>query len=56
MKTTKEMIEVMTAYKNGAEIECCNQFGVWQAYDEGVSPTWNWSNCDYRIKEKNYNY
>ena len=48
MKTTKEMIEVMTAYDSGAEIERFYT-GKWE--DIKV-PCWDWDNIDYRIKEQ----
>ena len=48
MKTTKEMIEVMTAYENGAEIERFLE-GRWL---DIKSPLWDWRRLDYRIKEQ----
>ena len=50
MKTVDEMIAVMTAYKNGAEIESfSNNTYCWI---ESRSPVWNWEEEDYRIKEQ----
>lgn len=48
MKTTKEMIEVMTAYDNGADIEIFMN----DNWKDAVNPGWNWCNFDYRIKEQ----
>ena len=50
MKTTKEMIEVMQAFEDGEQIEVlqtdeCN----WRCSD---GPSWDWWECDYRIKHK----
>lgn len=52
MKTIEEMIEVMTAFKNGAKIECLNynfKNNDWQTVD---NPSWNWDIVDFRIKEQ----
>ena len=51
MKTIDEMIAVMTAYKNGAEIEMkISNFGdLWQLV---LQPSWSWNDTDYRIKEQ----
>ncbi|MBE3610534.1 hypothetical protein [Campylobacter californiensis] len=51
MKTTKEMIEVMEAYEDGAKI----QKGIrerYYAYDwrDEKYPEWNWGSYSYRIK------
>lgn len=48
---TKEMIEVMQAYEDGARIEYIDkQFnGMWQ---ECLKPVWDWINNVYRVKEK----
>ena len=50
MKTTKEMIEVMQAYEEGAQIQ------IKPSYTTEWSDTnitwWNWSDFDYRVKPK----
>lgn len=51
MKTTKEMIEVMTAYDNGAEIECC-EIGKTMGWSKYKYPSFSWGFFDYRIKEQ----
>lgn len=46
--TIEKMIEVMTAYKEGKQIqrrEC--GFNAWYDISE---PLWNWDDFDYRIK------
>ena len=50
MKTIDEMIEVMTAYKNGAEIE--SKPYVLEYWSNNYSPQWDWVDCEYRIKEQ----
>ena len=52
MKTTKEMIEVMEAYDNGAEIEFINRNITNDTFDLALYPLWNWRMYDYRIKEE----
>ena len=45
-----EKIEVMQAFKDGKEIECClDVFGgvSWEV----VAPSWNFDTCDYRVKQ-----
>lgn len=50
MKTTKEMIEVMQAFENGAEIEAKPiVVGDWE---EETEPEWDWVSFDYRIKKQ----
>ena len=51
MKTIEEKIKIMTAYKNGAEIEANEGYG-WESFNNGIFPSWNWRDCDYRIKEQ----
>ena len=51
MKTIEEKIKIMTAYKNGAEIEANEGYG-WESFNNGVYPSWNWRDLDYRIKEQ----
>lgn len=48
MKTTQEMIEVMSAYVHGSEIQMDNGCG----WGGTVVPAWNWLDNDYRIKPK----
>jgi len=51
--TTKEMINVMTAYEKGAEIEYIFK----QNIDKNIwetnvgTPLWNWANFTYRVKQ-----
>lgn len=55
MKTTKQMIEVMTAYDEGKKIKCFNKYGVEVCtYDKskGEEPAWDWLDYDYQIKEE----
>ena len=50
---TKQAIEVMQAYVDGAEIEA--QFldnGNWVKETKDLGPTWNFGACSYRIKPK----
>ena len=50
MKTTKEMIAVMQAFENGAEIEAKPiVVGDWE---EETEPEWDWVSFDYRIKKQ----
>ena len=50
MKTIDEMIAVMTAYKNGAEIEVeRTDKNDWTL---NTFPSWNWKDYNYRIKEQ----
>lgn len=50
MKTTKEMIEVMSAYKNGKQIEWFDDIlGEWK---DTKNPMWDWEHIDYRVKEE----
>ena len=48
MKTTNEMIAIMQAYAEGAEIEVLRSDG-WVA---APSPQWNWNIVQYRVKPK----
>lgn len=53
MKTTKEMIEVMTAYENGAVIEATPIYSCGKKEWKDVNTThWNWKKYHYRIKEQ----
>lgn len=49
--TTQEMIEVLTAYQNGAEIECSKKGGnnYWYFASE---PDWDFNTTNYRVKSK----
>ena len=50
MKTTKEMIEVMQAYEEGAQIQIKPSHTTeWS--DTNIT-WWNWSDFDYRVKPK----
>lgn len=50
MTNIDKMIEVMQAYKDGAEIEYSLRpyTGYW---NDAATPTWSWDSIDYRIKE-----
>ena len=50
MKTTKEMIEVMQAYEESAQIQI-RPIDTTEWADTN-NPWWNWSDFDYRIKPK----
>ena len=50
MKTTKEMIEVMQAYEEGAQIQIKPSYTT-ELSDTNI-PWWNWSDFDYRVKPK----
>lgn len=52
MKTTKKKIEVMQAYADGKKIECKSPGICWREWILPQEPFWNWSECDYRIKEE----
>ena len=47
--TTKEMIAVMQAYKDGKEIEFKAR-GTYSNWQMACSPNWNWDYADYRVK------
>ena len=51
--TTKEMIEVITAFENGQEIEaqrkCSDNSANWF---DATSPSWDFYTCNFRIKQK----
>jgi len=47
MKKLEEMIAVMQAAKDGAEIEIKGYSGLW---NNANPPRWDWVNYDYRIK------
>lgn len=51
MKTTQEMIEVMQAYADGKNIQSRPRIGGGGLWSD-VTPMWDWSDCDYRIKEE----
>lgn len=51
MKTTKEMIEVMQAYVDGAEIESITKNGVLPC-EKTSNPSWDWDHNDYRVAKK----
>lgn len=51
MKSVQEMIEVMTHYDNGGEVEERCELGAnrnWKACSP-AGPLWNWEVVDYRI-------
>ena len=45
-------INVMQAYKEGAEIEYMKECLFEESWVTTSEPAWNWSACDYRIKPK----
>lgn len=48
--TTREMTDIMLAFANGEVIESKLKYdSVWT---KNSSPTWNWSEVDYRVKPK----
>ena len=49
MKTTKEMMEVMQAYCDGALIEAC--FTDDKKWWVPAEPSWNWEAYNFRIKK-----
>lgn len=51
MKTTEEMISVMTAYANGKKIQYKTPIDDnWEDIVEYARPSWNWEHLDYRVK------
>ena len=50
--TTAAKIAVMQAYLRGEEIEFSLLFGFGRSWHsmEGISPSWDWHNVDYRVK------
>ena len=52
MKTTKEMIEVMQAYEEGAQIQIKPSYTT--EWSDANFPWWNWSDFDYSVKQKKY--
>ncbi len=50
---TKQIIEVMQAYVDGAEIEIVFDTERFDSgFDIAKDPTWNWDAVEYRIKPK----
>ena len=49
--TEQEMIEVISAYKRGEMIEYRIQ-GSKQGWQESLSPLWDFSLLEYRVKQK----
>lgn len=49
--TTKEMIEVMTHFENGGEVESLNITVTISTWLNSKEPTWNWKDFIYRIKQ-----
>lgn len=52
MKTIKEMVEVMTAYDNGAEIDY-RELGTEDPWSTDHNPCWDWAKLDYRVTKEN---
>jgi hypothetical protein len=50
--TTREMIEVMEAYENGAEIECKYKYIKNYNWEIVEHPAWNWTEAIYRVKQE----
>lgn len=50
MKTTEEMIAVMTAYAKGKKIEFRDGYSTTKSgWRDNCTPRWDWANCDYRV-------
>ena len=49
---TKEKIEVMQAWDAGEPLQIKDYNDEWLDFPTDSEPTWNWDNCDYRIKPK----
>ena len=50
--TLQEKIDVMTAFRDGAEIEIADKCGLLRKeYSPCSSPLWDWHRYSYRIKE-----
>ena len=49
---TKEKIEVMQAWDAGEPLQVKDYNDEWLDFPTDSEPTWNWDNCDYRIKSK----
>jgi hypothetical protein len=48
IEQTKEAIRVMQAFVDGKEVIVRHiKLAIW---DTLISPTWNWDDCEYRIK------
>ena len=48
IEETKEAIRVMQAFVDGKEVIVRHiKLAIW---DTLISPTWNWDDCEYRIK------
>lgn len=47
--TTKEMIKIMEAFENGAEIEC--NYKNNDKWFKVYTPIWDWDNHNYRVKQ-----
>lgn len=48
MKTIQEQIAIMQHYANGGDIEIFSN----DNWVDAINPGWNWTHCDYRIKEQ----
>ena len=51
MKKTKDMIAVMQAFENGAEIECSLNSYANKIWKDTSNPAWEWHQFDYRVKQ-----
>jgi len=45
-----QMIAVMSAALQGAEIECLCKSDPYDEWRTIIEPKWNWKNFDYRVK------
>lgn len=50
--THEEIIKVVQAHKNGSKVEFQDKFYPHTVWNEQDSPTWNFNNFDYRVKEE----
>ena len=49
---TKEKIKIMQAWDAGQPLQIKDYNDEWLDFPTDSEPTWNWDNCDYRIKPK----
>ena len=49
-KAIDKQIEVLKAFKEGKAIECKSKYNREDQWEELKNPSWNWFDCDYRVK------
>lgn len=54
MKNIEEMIEVMQEFRDGKTIQKRTLNSEAEEWTDVMIPVWNWLDCDYRIKPKNF--